>query len=168
MEPIASFSLARHEGPYEQWPPKTPLLFEGQPTGREIPGYVLEAQYRCSAGYLLITSQDCPFEESNDFLLLARDLHVLARTRLCAPYRSFLLHAHWPVAENALRLHYGIRDFYTLTVESRRRRPFRRHRLWLVQDEAPERDPRSAESIRALEARLEAIDRQISDDLRPR
>ena len=70
MELQQRFSLAKHVGPYEHWPARTALLCDGVPTGTQIEGYVIEAQYRCEAGHLLITSFDCPFEESNSFTLL--------------------------------------------------------------------------------------------------
>ncbi len=116
MEPILEFSLASHDGPYDQWPDRTPLLRNGQPTGARLQGYVLEAQYRCVHGIVLITSYDCPFEESNDFYLLSDEYTLLAHTQLVVPYGSYLLHAHWPVDAARLRLHYHARLIYTLSI----------------------------------------------------
>ena len=116
MEPIHEFSLATHDGPYEQWPERTPLLRLGQPTGAQLQGYVIEAQYRCAHGIVIITSHDFPFEESNDFFLLSDEYTLLAHAQLSVPYGSYLLHAHWPIDAVQLRLHYHTR----LSVSSRR------------------------------------------------
>ena len=78
MEPIELFSLAKHDVPYEEWPSRTELLVERAAVGVAIPGYVIEAQYRCGPGHLLITSYDCPFEEASTFIPLGTDYSVLA------------------------------------------------------------------------------------------
>lgn len=67
MQSITQFSLEKHDGPYESWPRLTRLFANGVDTGKKVPGFIIEAQYQCRDGYLLITSQDCLFEESNDF-----------------------------------------------------------------------------------------------------
>lgn len=157
MQALTVFSLAPHSGPYEKWPVLTPLLRDGVPTGAEIPGYVIEAQYRCEHGLLLITSYDCPFEESNDFLLLDDDYRILARKSLVVPYGSFLLNAHWPVSAQALRLHYYTRLFYVLTIKPPGGLLRRGYSLQLDCDHDADRDPRSAASVADLEARVAAI-----------
>jgi len=106
LKKIDTFSLEKHQGPYEQWPRRTRLYFRGRDTGTRITGFVIEAQYQCDEGYLLITSQDCPLEESNDFILLGPSFKELAHKGLAFPYDSFLLHAHWPVASHSIMLHY--------------------------------------------------------------
>lgn len=119
MERIASLSLPLHAGPYDQWPRQTSLLHDGRPTATMVPGYVIEAQYRCDDGYLVVTSYDCPFEEANEFLLLSDTFHMLASTSLGQPYASYWLYAHWPVSPNEVRLHYGDALFFTLTINRR-------------------------------------------------
>jgi len=157
METIKAFSLAKHEGLYETWPRRTRLYFNGGDTGSEIPGYIVEGQYRCSDGYLLITSHDCPFEESNDFLLLGDDFQILARTQLAVPYGSFLLNAHWPVSSHSLRLHYYERLFFTLSVENRSGLFRSRPRLVLKPFDEPENDAAASASIAELQRRLGEI-----------
>ena len=157
MEAIHSFSLAKHDGPYEKWPLRTRLFRDDAPTDAEVPGYVIEAQYRCDAGFLLITSFDCPFEEANEFVLLAPDLSVLATEHLGVMYGSFLLNAHWPVSDRALRLHYYDRLFYTLAIEGTQSARLEKYRLTLTHDPEPESDPRSAASIADLRKRLDAL-----------
>lgn len=157
------FSLSKHEGPYEQWPVTTALLCEGAPTGTQIEGYVIEAQYLCVAGHLLITSFDCPYEEANRFTLLDERFQVLATTELGAPYGSFLLNAHWPLDAHTLRLHYEMRRFFRLRIVPPGGLLRRRHRLELVRDDrAWTDDPRAAVSVRDLEDRLAALRAELS------
>jgi hypothetical protein len=102
MQAIDTFALAKHTGAYEQWPQHTPLLANGADTGKCVPGYVIEAQYRCGEHYLLITSWDCPFEEAQTFLLLSSSFDVLYEETLGAPYASYLLMSHAPVGRDAV------------------------------------------------------------------
>lgn len=158
MEAQQRFSLAKHEGPYERWPVKTALLCDGVPTGTQIEGYVIEAQYRCAHGHLLITSFDCPFEEANSFTLLDDRFQVLAEAKLGVMYDSFLLNAHWPLDGHTLQLHYDMRCFYRLHVDPPGGLLRRRHRLRLTRDDrAWPDDPRAAASVHALEHRLAAV-----------
>ena len=164
MEALTQFTLARHEGPYERWPLTSRLFLEGADTGADVPGYVVEAQYRVDAGYLLITSYDGMFEESNDFVLLAPDFSVLARARLMVPYDTFLLNAHWPVSPDALRLHYCESLFYTLAIE-RRAGWWRRQgwRLVLSRFDAVEGDRAAQQSLADLRERLAQIGKLHED-----
>lgn len=158
MELQQRFALAKHGGPYEHWPVKTALLCDGVPTGTQIEGYVIEAQYCCEAGHLLITSFDCPFEESSSFTLLDQRFHVLATAELLVPYGSFLLNAHWPLDDTTLQLHYDTRRFYRLRIVPPGGLLRRRHRLRLTRDDrAWPDDPRAAASVHALENRLAAV-----------
>lgn len=158
MKSQQRFSLAKHEGPYERWPVKTALLCDGLPTDTQIEGYVIEAQYRCDAGHLLITSFDCPFEESNSFTLLDDRFQVLATAELLVPYGAFLLNAHWPLDDATLQLHYDTRCFYRLRIVPPGGLLRRRHRLRLTRDDrAWPNDPRAAASVHALENRLAAV-----------
>jgi hypothetical protein len=123
VEKIKRFSLATHEGAYETWPLQTALYFDGRATGTSIPGFVIEAQYSCGDTYLIITSWDCPYEESNEFLLLDLDFRQVARQQLGAWYDSFLLERHTCVAPDTLELEYvgGLR--YALSIK-------RDHSMW--------------------------------------
>ncbi len=105
MEKIDLFTLAEHTGPYESWPLKTELIEQGKPTGKKVPGFVLEAQYRHNAGYLLVTSWDCPFEEAQTFLLLSPGLDVLFKKTIGAPYASIWMEGHEIVDESTVLFH---------------------------------------------------------------
>ncbi|MBB6092462.1 hypothetical protein HNQ60_001340 [Povalibacter uvarum] len=152
MRSTQSFSLEKHSGPYEKWPRETRLFFDGEFTGTSIPGFIIEAQYELGPGYLIITSQDCPFEESNDFVLLDRQFRRIAHRQLLVWYETFLLNAHWPVADDALVLHYHETLFFKLSVK---RRFFGRgYRFGLRHIRRFENDARMKESVRQLRERL--------------
>jgi hypothetical protein len=116
MQHIALFSLETHEGAYDKWPSKTRLFADGRDTGEVVSGYVVEAQYQCAAGYLLITSFDCPYEEANDFLLLNDRYQTVAKTRLGVMYGTFLLQTHRPLSDTSLDLDYGDGLRYILAI----------------------------------------------------
>jgi hypothetical protein len=117
MQPVKLFSLERHSGPYETWPRKTRLFVEGADTGQTVSGFVVEAEYKCKVGYLLITSYDCLFEEANTFTLLNERLETLSAVHLGGWYETFLLDKHMPTSANSLELHYG-GLIYSLAISS--------------------------------------------------
>ncbi len=164
MELINTFSLARHAGEYNTWPLASRLLFEGRDTGTAIKGYAVEAQYRWSEGYLLVTSWDCPFEESNNFTLLGSNFRPLATHELGAMYASFLLIKHWPISAHELRLHYDEDIFYTLRIAEKAGLFRKRLSLELALFESPERDPQALASIQENEKRLQEIRAVLSKD----
>jgi hypothetical protein len=151
---ISAFSLESHAGPYETWPRRTRLYFNGEFTGVSIPGFIIEAQYQLARGFLLITSQDCPFEESNDFLLLDSQFKQLAHNELLVPYGSFLLHAHWPESQNSWLLHYHESLIFRLSIQE-----WPLHLgLRLILEEVPDADldDRARQSITDARLRLRA------------
>jgi hypothetical protein len=160
MEPITRFSLETHTGPYDQWPRRTMLFDDGRDTRRTIPGYVIDGQYRCPHGILLVLSYDCPFEESYTFLLLGDDLSRRARADLGVPYGSFLLHDHWVVNDSTLRLHFYTTLIYTLAIRPRTAWWQPVYRLQLSREPATAGDARAQASIATLEARLAAMERR--------
>lgn len=163
MKPIHRYSLEPHDGPYDSWPLTSRLLLDGKPTDARIPGYFIEAQYESGAGPVIVTSYDCPFEESNSFVLLNGSLEVVARAELGVPYGSFLLDAHWPVDESTLVLHYHEDLFYRLTVVQPRgwlrtkpRLKLRRERAWRQDPQMREAHARSQQRLADIEASLRA------------
>lgn len=157
MQKIDTFSLEQHSGPYDQWPRKTRLFYQGQDTGTAISGYVIEAQYHHAQGYLLITAYDCPFEESNEFILLNAQFKVMAQRSLVAMYDNFLLYAHWPISDHALRLHYHERLCYTLSIENGFSLLGSKLRLNLQHFKNIDHDPQVVESIAASQSSLKTI-----------
>jgi hypothetical protein len=96
MHLVDLFTLETHTGPYEKWPRRTRLFADGVDTGQSVSGYVMEAQYRCAAGYLLVTSYDCLFEEANTFYLLNERFETISSTTLGVMYGTYLLEKHKP------------------------------------------------------------------------
>jgi hypothetical protein len=96
MVPINRFTLEQHSGPYESWPLKSRLFFDGQSTTVMLPGYVLLHQFETPRGYILVTDCDCPFEEYTSFALLDRNLRLISCRWLGWPNSTFLLERiHW-------------------------------------------------------------------------
>jgi hypothetical protein len=62
------------------------LVLDGQVTSIHVPGITILDQFETFAGYLLVTDQDCPFEETFHFILLDRDLHLRAHRSLGAAF----------------------------------------------------------------------------------
>ncbi len=158
VRPIHRYSLEPHDGPYDSWPLTSRLLLDGKPTDARIPGHYIEAQYESPTGHLVVTSYECPFEESNSFVLLNGSLEVVARAELGVPYGSFLLHEHWPVDESTLTLHYHEDLFYRLSVvqpsgwlRASPRLKLRRERAW-------QQDAQMREAHARLQQRLAEIE----------
>lgn len=155
MEPIQSFSLEKQSGPYESWPKKTRLYFNGADTGTTVSGYVIDGQYKAGACYLLIISYDCLYEESNDFLLLNARFEVVAESSLNPPmYSSYLLNTHWPVSTSAIRLHYYDSEIYELAIEGNTSTDDKGCRLTVKQIHDYQNDEPSANAVVDLQLRL--------------
>ena len=103
MLPLDMFKLGLHQGPREAWGMETPLLRNGEVTGRSIPGYILEAQYRCATGYLFVTSWDCG-DDSLTVVLANDELRVVDEKSIGAMYDCTLLQGHEVVSQHQLLL----------------------------------------------------------------
>jgi hypothetical protein len=118
MQRIDRFSLESHAGPYEKWPLRTRLLIDGTPSATSIPGYSLLHQFSLLDGYLLITDDDCPFEEATHFILLDPALRLRSRRTLSVPYGSFLLQGfEWLNDSEAIATFYQD-DAWQLTIRA--------------------------------------------------
>ena len=62
------------------------LVSDGQVTSIHIPGIAMLDQFETAAGYLLVTDQNCPFEETFHFLLLDRAFRIRAHRSLGAGF----------------------------------------------------------------------------------
>jgi len=94
--------LAKHIGKYEQRPLVSELIKSGISTGKNVSGYILEAQYEHEGYYLLTTSWDCPFEESQTFSLLSPSLDVLQQHTIGTAYANVWMKGHKPIAKNVI------------------------------------------------------------------
>jgi hypothetical protein len=81
MHPIEDFSLS----PLTQLTPRARLMRGGQALA-ELDGAVLEAQYCCSHGYLLVTADGDPDEELLHFHLMSTTFEALDRVSLGQMY----------------------------------------------------------------------------------
>jgi hypothetical protein len=167
MQIVSLLSLEKHAGPYEKWPRLSRLYADGKDTGKKIPGYEIVGQYKCQDGYLLITSQDCPYEETNDFLLLNDEFDVVAKNCLGLVYSSFLINDHWPISNTAIRIHYHEDLFYTLAIEKSRNVFRRRVRLVIEKFEDFRSDAKAVESLASLHERMQSIRDSIENTVPP-
>jgi hypothetical protein len=55
-------------------------------TSVHVPGMAILDQFATATGYLLVTDEDCPFEETFHFILLDENLHVRAHRSLGARF----------------------------------------------------------------------------------
>lgn len=102
MREISSFSLERHAGAYETWPQRSRLIREGRVLNLALPGYALLRQYETVAGYLFVTDNECPFEESTHIILVdTRVRRVLSCRWFIGWYTSCLLDAFFWRGERA-------------------------------------------------------------------
>lgn len=105
MHKITRFSFKPQPGPYETWSLCSELIDGNKPTGKFIPGFLIGAQYAYKDLYLIVTSWDCPYEESQEFILLSRDLTVLCKKHVGHIYSTILLEDHEPIAEDQALFH---------------------------------------------------------------
>jgi hypothetical protein len=92
MKAVARFALAQHQGPYEAWPVRTSVIIDSQLSELTIPGFTLLRQYETTAGYLLVTDFDCPFEEAVCFALIDKDFRTVLSERTVGQwYNSYIL-----------------------------------------------------------------------------
>jgi hypothetical protein len=148
MQQISRFSFEYYDGAYEQRPLLSFLLVDGQNVQKKIHGFCIEAQYQCDGCYLVITSMDCPYEESNHFMLLDLEFNVVATANLAVPYHSFLIHRHWAISSKAIRVHYYDELFYSASIEPALFGWGKRKRIVLVHDKNFDSDPQALNAIR--------------------
>lgn len=105
MKKISTFSFKQQLGPYETWSLCSELIMNGKRTGKYVPGFIIGAQYAYKDLFLLVTSWDCPYEESQEFILLSKDLTVLCKKHIGHIYSTVLLEDHEPIAEDQVLFH---------------------------------------------------------------
>jgi hypothetical protein len=105
MNKIDSFSFKPQPGPYETWSLCSELIKDDKATGKYVPGFIIGAQYAYKDLYLLVTSWDCPYEESQEFILLSKDLTVLCKKHIGHIYSTILLEDHEPIAQDQALFH---------------------------------------------------------------
>lgn len=114
MESITEFSLKPIAGPLAQ----STLLWRGTPVGLVVDGLELEQQFCLETGYLLLLTENCPYEEGLHIYLL--DAHRRARdaVELGAPYAPARLHNVQPHEPAALTFSFSGNDRWRLAVRA--------------------------------------------------
>ena len=79
---------------------------------------MLAAQYRCAAGYLALTTQDSPFEESLHVMLLDASLCLLDAIELGQPYTGAVLEQLEPLDDECLRFTFFAGDRWELRLRA--------------------------------------------------
>ena len=105
MKEITVFSFKPQPGAYETWSLCSELIMNEKRTGKYVPGFVIGAQYAYKHLYLIVTSWDCLYEESQEFILLSKDLTVLCKKHVGHIYSTILLESHEAVAEDQVLFH---------------------------------------------------------------
>lgn len=121
MESLNRFPLASPD--VEQ--ATSQLLDEDGKQLASIEGVMIEAQFRCSWGYLVITSNASPFEEELHFYLLDGNLSVIDSLSLGQVYHSGILRQLQPGPTDQLEFSFFGEERWRLSVlaEPRRRLP---------------------------------------------
>jgi hypothetical protein len=68
--------------------PESEIWFSGRPTGKRVPGAVLEAAVRVGGDYLLFMTDDVPFEEFLRIILVDENLNVKDSARIGSMYST--------------------------------------------------------------------------------
>jgi len=115
-EAISLFSLRSLAGPYDQFPVKNELLYEGRDTGTAIQGLELDFQFRVSGFYLLFANWSCPFEESVEITLLNTDFQCISHYSISRDYGSMNLESVDQVGPGQFRLSCADGQNYQLNI----------------------------------------------------
>jgi hypothetical protein len=117
MEPVSLFSLRRLERE-----DSGAILFAAGSRAGFVRARSLEAQYSCSAGYLIIASCDVPYEEELNISLRAKvSYNLLDEMMLGLPYKPGILSEVVVSAPNILQFSFFGGDQWTLEVFDRPR-----------------------------------------------
>jgi hypothetical protein len=92
------------------------LWFDASETALTLDGIVLEAQFDCDAGFLLLITYDVPYEEILNIYLVSPDLRVLDEENLGCFYTPGLLRDLTGTAEDCLSFSFFGGDRWSLTV----------------------------------------------------
>jgi hypothetical protein len=124
LVPISEFSLeSLHEGSSDSGQ-QSRLHFGRQPVTTAVSGTVLEAQYRCGDCYLLLLTEDTPYEEALHVYLVNPEFEILDVVELGIPYKLGLLTDVRVAGDRRLQFSFFGNDLWQLTVlEDPRRSP---------------------------------------------
>jgi len=110
MQPVHKFRVEPMEGREHS------LLVSDDGIRLEVEGVILEAQFQCSRGYLLITSDDNPHEEILHFYLLGDARKVLDELSLGQIYHSGILRNVVPHSDDRLDFSFFGTERWSLSI----------------------------------------------------
>jgi len=132
VEPVELFSLTDHAA----LDGRRRIVAAGGQPGLATKGQTLEGQYRCSAGYLLLLTENSPYDEGLHILLLGPDYRLLDEIEVGTSYSPGILSEQTVEGEALgfamfghrwrLRVHDSPRRWPGLATPSGARRPLRR------------------------------------------
>lgn len=124
------------------------LLAEDNKSLASLPGIRLCAQYQCDLGYLIVTDEDCPYEEALHITLLSHDYKRVDSLSLGHIYASGIFKQTTSELPSTLEFSFFGGDHWRLTFEDppkpwpirlmvpgimrRWRRRFKKHHIHLV------------------------------------
>ena len=125
MTEIDSFQLIRKDpadgDPYRE--PQCEVVHRGRPLGLTIAGARLEAQFEVNRGsYVLLVTDDTPYEETLRAYLLDGDGRIIDRTRLGYAYTAGVLRDIQIVGERSVVFAFTSEARFRLTVHARPQR----------------------------------------------
>ena len=82
VKPIDDFSVAQVTGDL----PQSDLLWRGGPVGVRVDGVTLEKQWQVGTEYLLLLTEDSPYEEGLHIYLLDEEKRVKDALEIAGPY----------------------------------------------------------------------------------
>lgn len=84
MQAIDAFELRPIPGEL----PRSELLWRERPVGLTVDGVILEKQFRVAVGFLLLLTENCPYEEGLHIYLLDPEYRLLDTLELSAPHAA--------------------------------------------------------------------------------
>ena len=100
---------------------KARVVAANEPTGTTLDGCVLEAQYRCTQGFLLLTSDNTPYEEGLHIRLLDAHFRVNDAVDLRQVYHSAAVRDLKVIGDDALAFSFFGDDRWHLYIDAKAR-----------------------------------------------
>jgi hypothetical protein len=128
MKQIAIFSLETPAPAQADELPRAELIKLDRSTGIVVQGSRLEAQYEVSGRFLLMLTEDCPYEEGLHIYLLDGGNSILDETHMGQPYTPGILSHLEATDHDELQFAFFGNDRWKLEIlQKPRRMPFKSH-----------------------------------------
>ena len=113
MTPIDRFHLQMKQSGDRS---RAELILDAKLTGHTVSGVVLEQQFAVKLGYLLLTTDDCPFEECLHAILLDFNLHQIDQVDLIHPYTPGLFSDMQLISDESITFSFFGKDRWQLSI----------------------------------------------------